>query len=185
MSPEFIAAAKAEESVLVQRLDAVRALLAAYGAPPAVSEAKERESKPAKPDKPAGSAQSAAPKERVMDKFTPYNKEVVDAAVAAARKAEALPIRTRDLAEAVQATGIVIRGNDPVNALGALLHRCSAMRSLGKQGWTLADVQTTQKEQTDRTNENGALNGQAASAPEAGEAATSPVENRGWQAYHG
>ena len=183
MSPEFIAAAKAEESDLLKKLEALRALLAAYDMPPAQVEAKPKP-KAEKPSAPPAAVRQAksGSAERAMDKFTPYGRAVVAAAVNVARASPRLPIKTREITEILLENGVEIRGNDPVNALGAMLHRCSSLRSLGKRGWTLADGVTGHP---NTAHENGALNGQAASAPEVGEAATSPVENRGWQAYPG
>ena len=179
MSPEFIAAAEAEEAELATKLAAVRAVLAAYGRSPVkAAEAKPKQASNVQ-DSVSMAAQvrplSSAWGDRPKDQFTPYGWEVVKAAVRVVREAKSLPIKTRAITEGVQAKGIEIRGNDPVNALGALLARCSGLESLGKKGWTLTAGADTGPYAPEKIE---ASNGNAAGASTAEGAATPSFENR-------
>jgi hypothetical protein len=132
MSPEFIAAARAEEAELVKKLEAVRGLLSAYGAGDTGA--------PVAPAVPVAKPKTTEWAARPKDKFTPYGQDIVDRAIAVVRAAPELPIKTKAIADVMLADGVEIRGNDPANALGALLARSSALQSLGKRGWTLTNM---------------------------------------------
>ena len=152
---------RAEEADLMRKLDAVRAFLAAYGEPAASS------TKQAPPKKPGGGSRGKVG----LDGFGEYGRATVIEAMKFISKHDH-PVITRRIVEAMTARGYEIRGNDPVNALSALLARCADVISHGRSGWTLADPESFKRTLGDAQNENEAPNGSAAGAS----------ETRGWGA---
>jgi hypothetical protein len=124
---EFLSRMRAEEAELTRKLTAVRHVIAAYsGSSPqsSASETKPRDSQ----RRPRTS----------LDGFGTYGRLVVTEAMKALLPARE-PVITRKLVEELQAKGIEIRGNDPVNALSALLARSADVTSHGRKGWTITD----------------------------------------------
>ncbi len=131
----MIAQMKAEEAVLLRKLEAVRAVLALYGN--ALPSAAIPAEKP--PATVIEGARPAAKRGQVpLDRFSAYGAEIVRASMQCIAGQPIRPVRTRALVDLVQSTGIAIRGENKVNALSALLARSEDLLGHGKRGWSLA-----------------------------------------------
>lgn len=122
-----------EEADLLRKLEAVRAFRQAYGA----TTADVARSPPAA----VSSRPSPVPEQgekRSIHNFTEYGRQVIATAMACMIDQHA-PVKTRLLVEAINARGLEIRGENPINALGALLKRSADITSHGKSGWTLSN----------------------------------------------
>ncbi len=156
---DILARMRDEERELQRKLEAVRHFLAAYSGSDTASALLERA-----PRKPRPLAER-------MDKFGAYGQRVIDAALPVLPDSSEEPMRTRDIAAKLQDAGVKITGSNKVNSLSALLARSTKIKGYGREGWTRADGVTP-------PNENGALNGHAASAPEAEGVAPPSDESR-------
>lgn len=132
MNEEIIAAIESEEEKLVQRLDAVRQMLAVYR-----GEAGSASPKAPKPTKPSAAFKAQRNVEDRMDKFGPYGQRIVDAVSRLLPGVGGNPVPTRKLVEQLEQLNIEITGENKVNALSALLARSSKMKGYGRAGWTL------------------------------------------------
>lgn len=131
MDSDIIAQMRKEEADLARKLKAVRDLLAAYN----VTASNE----PSQPAAPAKGEKAQSPREKVgIDGYSDYGRALVASAMREMLPATQ-PVKTRRIAEALDEKGIAITGKDPVNALGAMLHRSADITSHGKAGWTLTD----------------------------------------------
>lgn len=130
MSTEIVAQMRKEEADLVRKLKAVRDFLAAYDVVPS-----NETVAPA----PVTPRISSPPREKVgIEGFTPYGRRVVATAMLQ-MLATPHPVKTRQAVEFMQAMGMEITGQDPVNAVGALLYRSADLTSHGKAGWTISN----------------------------------------------
>lgn len=158
MDGDIIARMRSEEADLARKLKAVRDFLAAYGQAPSN-------------DIPAQGAkvQPAAPRGKVgIDGYTPYGRGIVATAMIPMLKTKH-PVKTRAIVEFLQGLGVEITGQEPVNAVGALLYRSADIRSHGKAGWTVADESTANEIVSQYAHkENEASHGKAEDASEAG-----------------
>lgn len=73
-----------------------------------------------------------------MDKFGSYGQAVIDASLPLLPGENDAPLPTRELLAKLEFRGVDIRGENKVNALSALLARCSKIKGHGRAGWTLA-----------------------------------------------
>lgn len=137
MSPQFKAQARAEEADLLRKLEAVRAVLRAYGEAP-LSEAPAPEKAPGRPALASPPATSANKEKKPLEGFSPYGADVVRAAIKVVKERPGGPVATRDMVAAIEAMGQEIRGVDKVNALSALLARSADLTNHGRRGWTLS-----------------------------------------------
>lgn len=129
MNDEIIAAIESEEAKLVQRLEAVRQMLAVYRG--------EGASTDRKAEKSPGTQKSGRTIADRMDKFGPYGQRIVDAVADLLPGNGGNPVPTRTLVEQLEALGVEINGENKVNSLSALLARSSKMKGYGRAGWTL------------------------------------------------
>lgn len=138
MDADIIDRMRREEAELTQKLEAVRAVLRAYGhAAIAIGDAVDAEVR-----KPADEAVKPAPRARErlpLDRFTTYGRSVVHAATEECKKHPGSPISSRDMVSLVESRGIIVRGEDKANAISALLARSIDLKANGRKGWTLSD----------------------------------------------
>lgn len=136
MDGDIIAQMRKEEADLSRKLKAVRDFLAAYNVP-ASNEAAPAPATAAGPN--AAAKAGSAQREKVnIDGFTAYGRGVVATAMQL-MLTQAGPVKTRQAVEFMQGLGMELTGQDPVNAVGALLYRSADLVSHGKKGWTIAD----------------------------------------------
>lgn len=133
---DIIARMRIEEADLARKLEAVRALIAAYTGEPMgtdSSPASARNVDDRKPPIRSGSRDKVS-----IDGYSAYGRAVIVEALRALALAP-FPVKTRDLVPAIEDHGIEIRGESKVNALGALLARSQDIVSHGKAGWSAAN----------------------------------------------
>ncbi len=148
MDDAVIETVRKEERDLLRKLAAVQVLLRAYGAQPAIETVRATEESAARTqtssrtlNQPGDEASREPRGKRPFDDFTPYGRQAIATAMSFL-VGQAHPIRTRELVTAIKAIGFTIRGDNAMNALGALLGRSADIVSHGKAGWTLADPAT-------------------------------------------
>lgn len=140
MEHDIIERMRREEAELVRKLEAVRALLNAYGAT-AADRVGIGDSVHAEVRKRSGESEARKSRTREkmpLDRFSAYGRSVVEAALAECAKHPGSPIATRDMLTLIEQRGIEVRGEDKVNAVSALLARSSDLKPNGRRGWTLA-----------------------------------------------
>ncbi|MDO9222352.1 MAG: hypothetical protein Q7U20_01410 [Caulobacter sp.] len=131
-----------------RRMVAHEAVLSAYGVavpkaglaatPPFTTPARTAE---APVRAPAGQVEQGD--RRSIKNFTEYGREVIATAMDCLI-GQTAPVKTRELVDAIGRRGVEIRGENPINALGALLKRSADITSHGKRGWTLTDQDSAQ-----------------------------------------
>lgn len=134
MDKDIIAQMRAEEADLARKLKAVRDFLVAYGAP--ASNDLTRAVTPT----PVQKAQAEGRGKVDIDGYSPYGRGIVATAMVVLLTANH-PMKTRQIVEVLQSMNVEITGQDPINAVGALISRSTDIISHGKAGWTLADVE--------------------------------------------
>jgi hypothetical protein len=175
MDRHIISSLRAEESGLLKKLDAIRAVIALYEGE-AVAAPPRHDNAP----RVAASNQEITSKEGddlSLGRGGPaYGEKVRAVARETILHATVLPVPTRDIVAEVKKAGIQISGQNELNAVSALLSRHGDFVSNGRAGWTLRAVD--QRYGLTSPNENEAPNGNAAGASEAGEVGASPNENQ-------
>jgi len=136
MTPDIIAQMKAEQADLRRKLEAIQAVLAAYGVTDTAAPATT-----ARTGALLATTSKVPPlRERVpLSRFSEYGAQVVNAALHVVQARSSGPVLTRDLVAEIEKMGIEIRGNDKVNALSALLARSADLVSHGRRGWTASE----------------------------------------------
>lgn len=129
MDSDIVQRLKAEEADLARKLEAVRAVLAAYGGSEVATVLAER-----RVERRSGGSR---PKVEI-DGFGAYGRKVVAEALRMMATSNH-PLKTRQLVEPIEAMGVEITGENKINALGALLARSVDVISHGKAGWSVAD----------------------------------------------
>jgi len=133
---------KAERAELLRKLAAVDVFLAAYGEQPASVPHHAAESSAVVTARlpPAARATADAPSKdkKAIENFTPYGRKAIATSMSYLI-GRSTPVRTRELVDLLEGIGFAIRGENAINALGALLGRSEDIVSHGKAGWTLAD----------------------------------------------
>lgn len=131
MSREIVMQMRAEEADLMRKLQAVRAVLAAYGETPALESGglpvRQRAAYPRKEREKVG-----------ITTFLENTRPSVLFALEAMAHAHGL-MRTKDLVAYIEKRGHEITGSNKVNALGALLARSEDVQGHGKAGWSVAN----------------------------------------------
>ncbi|MDR3508835.1 MAG: hypothetical protein P4L64_13145 [Caulobacteraceae bacterium] len=126
---------RTEEAALQRKLDAVRAVIAAYSSEGTTPSVTYQAAKSKDHD-----GHGNAPKGQMpLERFSEYGQTILLAAMDVIRGRPGAPVPIRDLVSGIQAKGYEIRGRDPANALSALLARCSAVTNEGRRGWLLAE----------------------------------------------
>ncbi len=149
MDATVIQSVRKEEAELLRKLAAVQAMLAAYGEQPASAPnqafaARAPATSVMQPSaRPQGEPSSPKDK-RTIENFTPYGREAIATSMSFLT-GHAAPVKTRELVDALDRIGFEIRGENKINALGALLGRSEDIISHGKMGWTLADPEKAQE----------------------------------------
>lgn len=100
---------KHEESVLAERLAAVKHMLSAYADDPADT-----------------------------DETLDYKMRVIQVARDTINANGGRPVRTKDMVQALKVAGVEIRGKRESNAVSALLSKRPEFRANDRNGWTLA-----------------------------------------------
>lgn len=93
------------------------------------------------------------------------------------------PVQVPDVVEEMRRRGIELPERKPTNVISARLSNNPRFKGRRGHGYWYADrpwpgLEDSASHDDDDADENGALHGDAESAPEAGEGATSPIENR-------
>ncbi|MBH0112386.1 hypothetical protein I5E68_05380 [Novosphingobium sp. YJ-S2-02] len=132
---------KAEEADLLRKLEAVRAMLSAYGEaaqeqnnPPALRLGPSRDGHLS----PATSKPQPVRGPVEIDDYTEATRKSVVLSILALY-INGCMLKTRDLVAFVESMGHEVNGKNKVNALGALLSRSADVQAHGKSGWTLID----------------------------------------------
>lgn len=121
---DILKAAIAEERHLLERLEAVRAVIQAYG--PRDNAAVPVEER---------GAVNARPRRATRAPSTTTTR--IKALLADRLRGGASPTPTRDLLQFLDSEGIDVGGKNPVATLSALLSHASEFEVVGRQGWIL------------------------------------------------
>lgn len=147
---DLVKSALEEEGRLLQRLDAVRQLLNAYGIKHSVKQDLQYQTASTL----AGVAPGFKPSTSVRQpsETTSRSLAIVRRALA---KSDGRPIPIRVLLSEVEGDGVKISGKNAISSLSAILSKAKDLRSHGKKGWTLISPDgAEQKEETSISGEN-------------------------------
>lgn len=140
MDSEIIDRMRREEADLKRKLDAVRALLIAYGeAPLESSPITSRTVLNSKESKRSSDIQSSGREKMPLERFSTYGQSIVKAAIEECFSHIGKPIPSREMVDLVEKRGVQVRGDDKGNALSALLARSADLKANGRKGWTLSE----------------------------------------------
>jgi hypothetical protein len=141
---EFVRHLKAEEAALLEKLEVVRKALAIYHPATNTAPAPEKATARALAEL-ANHAVNAAASVRA-DKFSSYGQKIVATALELVPPYGKPPLATRTLVEMLTGRGVTVRGENPINALSALLARSSQLQAHGRRGWTRAELRPKENE---------------------------------------
>lgn len=129
VNADIVAQMRREEADLNRKLKAVRDFLAAYGEGPQESPVAVRP------------RAASIPPVREKVEITSFTEQTRTSVVLAMQcmAVDGRLKKTRELVQFIQAMGHKVSGNNPVNALGALLARSIDVEGHGKSGWSLVD----------------------------------------------
>lgn len=181
MDDDIIDRMRREEAELVRKLEAVRALLRAYGGASdsiVVSGAAQAEIRKT-PSQQAPRSKASAREKMPLERFSPYGQLVVKAAIDECRSHLGRPIPSRHMVDLVEKRGIEVQGKDKANAISAMLARSIDLMPNGRKGWTLAnpddfdELLLSREVQTEEEPHSASAGGSSA---EKGDAPTSPFQ---------
>lgn len=133
-----------EEAELSRKLEAVRAVLSAYGVSAATDRLDVKDEATAEVVKGKRSSERSAAEKLPIERFSLYGQNIVKAALEECLSRMGSPISSRDMVQLLKMRGIEVQGKDPANALSSLLARASVLKPNGRRGWTVADDYMTQ-----------------------------------------
>lgn len=122
MNDSILQTARKEERQLLMRLDAVRAVIRAYGGEPCESLAPR---------------ESAAPQQLTTTRSPSEATKKIKELLFNLLHGEKEPTPTRDLVAFLQGEGIEVSGKNPVATLSALLSHANEFEPVGRKGWLL------------------------------------------------
>jgi len=121
MTDQLVQAMLEEERQLLQRLDAVRAVIKAYGGDASAAHSVEK--------KVLGRNQRSRSLSGRTDRITSLVEDHL--------RGKSEPTPTREILSFLASKGIEITGNNPVTSLSALLSRAQEFEPVGRKGWLL------------------------------------------------
>lgn len=122
---DILRTALEEERQLIERLEAVRAVIRAYGGAPSVIS-------------PAGTAAAASHAQRQRTVRTPSDSTCkIRGLLADLLRGKTSPTPTRELLAFLDSKGIAIGGKNPIATLSALLSHAEEFEPVGRKGWLL------------------------------------------------
>jgi len=175
MDGQIITHLRAEEADLVKKLGAIRSVLAVYDPAPAAPVSARAKEEAGDDPGTALAREVVRSASRRITTMTEYANGIRSVARQVIQNSTVQPVPTRLIIEELTRRGMEIRGQNPLNAVSALLSRSPEFTAQGRNGWMLTEFE--ERYGAIPRKENGALNGNTASAPEAGEVAASLTDN--------